>query len=184
MSVLLGLAPFIAYFVLARLAGAVPALWVAAAIAVALILRGRLHGQRDVKVLEASAAILFVALAIIATLLHPHWSVIELRLLIDLGLVGVTLGSVLIGRPFTLQYAREQVPQDRWTHPLFIATNRHISLVWAGAFVVETLANATLAWSSTIPVIVPIAVNIAAFAGAIYFTIEYPKRVRARAGTA
>ncbi|MBO0710747.1 MAG: hypothetical protein J2P47_05645, partial [Acetobacteraceae bacterium] len=141
----------------------------------------RLRGQRDVKVLEASAAILFVVLAVIATLLRPHWSVFELRLLIDLGLVVVTLGSVLIGRPFTLQYAREQVPQDRWGHPLFIAANRHISLVWTAAFIVETLANAAIAWGNGIPVVLPIAANIAAFAGAIYFTVEYPKRLRARA---
>lgn len=180
MNILLGLAPFIAFFVLARSIGAAPGLWAAAAIALALLARARLRGQTEVKVLEAGGAVLFVGLAIVASFVRPDWSVFEVRVFVDLGLVAITLGSILIGRPFTLQYAREQVPQERWTHPLFYAANVRISAVWALAFVVETVCSALIAWAPGVPAMLPLVANGAALAGAVFFTVEYPKRLRAR----
>jgi hypothetical protein len=180
MNVLLGLAPFIAFFVLARWIGATAGLWAAAAIAAALLLRARLRGQAEVKVLEAGAAVLFVGLAVVASFLRPDWSVFAVRVFVDLGLVAITLGSILIGRPFTLQYAREQAPPERWTHPLFLAANRRISAVWALAFIVETVCGAAIAWAPGIPAWLPVAANVLALAGAVAFTVEYPKRLRSR----
>lgn len=180
MNILLGLAPFIAFFVLARWIVAAAGLGAAAAIAVALLLRARLRGQREVKVLEAGAAVLFVGLAIVASFLRPDWSVFAVRVFVDLGLVAITLGSILVGRPFTLQYAREQVPPERWTHPLFLAANRRISAVWAFAFTVETLCGAVIAWVPGIPALLPLAANVLALLAAIIFTAEYPRRLRAR----
>ncbi len=184
MNILLGLAPFIAFFALARSIGAAAGLWAAAAIAVALLARARLRGQTEVKVLEAGAAVLFVALAVVASFVRPDWSLFEVRVVVDLGLVAITLGSILVGRPFTLQYAREQVPQERWTHPLFIAANRRISAVWTLAFVVETVCSALIAWAPGIPPMLPLVANVLALAGAAAFTVEYPKRLRTRYATA
>jgi uncharacterized membrane protein len=180
MNVLLGLAPFIAFFVLARSIGAAAGLWAAAAIALALLARARLRGQTEVKVLEAGAAVLFVGLALIASLVGSDWSVLEVRVFVDLGLVAITLGSILVGRPFTLQYAREQVPPERWTHPLFLAANRRISAVWAFAFVVETVCSALIAWAPDVPPMLPLVANVLALLAAIVFTAEYPRRLRAR----
>ena len=180
MNILLGLASFIAFFVLARSIGAAAGLWAAAAIALALLARARLRGQTEVKLLEAGAAVLFVGLAIVASLVGSDWSVFEVRVFVDLGLVAITLGSILIGRPFTLQYAREQVPPERWTHPLFLAANRRISAVWALAFIVETACGAVVAWAPGVPPLFPLVANVLALAGAVAFTVEYPKRLRAR----
>jgi uncharacterized membrane protein len=184
MNILLGLAPFIAFFVLARSIGAASGLWAAAAIAVALLLRARLRGQSEIKVLEAGAAVLFIGLAIVASVLRPDWSLFEVRVFVDLGLVAITLGSILVGRPFTLQYAREQVPPERWTHPLFLAANRRISAVWTLAFVVETICGALIAWAPSVPPLWPVLANGLALGGAVAFTVEYPKRLRARHGLA
>jgi uncharacterized membrane protein len=180
MNILLGLAPFIAFFVLARSIGATAGLWAAAAIAGALLLRARLRGQTEVKVLEAGAAVLFVGLAIVASFLRPDWTVFEVRVFVDLGLVAITLGSILIGRPFTLQYAREQVPPERWTHPLFLSANRRITAVWALAFAVETVCSALIAWVPSVPAMLPLVANVLALLAAIIFTAEYPRRLRAR----
>ncbi len=180
MNILLGLAPFIAFFVLARSIGAAAGLWAAAAVAGALLLRARLRGQTEVKVLEAGATVLFVGLAIVASFVRPGWSVFEVRVFVDLGLVAITLGSILIGRPFTLQYAREQVPPERWTHPLFLAANRRISAVWTFAFVVETVCSALVAWAPGVPATLPLFANGLALLAAVIFTAEYPRRLRAR----
>ncbi len=103
------------------------------------------------KLLEAGALALFLALAGVASFLRPDWSVFEVRFLVDLGLIAITLGSVLIGRPFTLQYAREMVPAERQSHPMFYAVNRTISLVWVLAFIVEAATAATVVWLPGVP---------------------------------
>jgi hypothetical protein len=48
--------------------------------------------------------------------------------------------SVLIGRPFTESYARDQSPQEVWDSPHFHAFNRRISLLWGLAFLVGTIS--------------------------------------------
>ncbi len=180
MSILLGLAPFIAFFLLARAVGVAVGLWAAAAIAVAVVIRSRVRTRGPAKVLEAGAAVLFVALAAVASFVRPDWSVFEVRLAVDLGLVAITLGSILIGRPFTLQYAREQVSPEVQDNPAFLRVNRTISAVWVLAFIVEAIASACVAWMPGLPPALPVAANVAALAGAVYFTAEYPKRIRAR----
>lgn len=145
MNILLGLAPFVAFALLTHLTGVAIALWAAALIAVALTVRSRLRTRGGVKLLEAGAAALFAALACVATFLRPAWSVFEIRVLVDLGLVAIAGGSILIGRPFTLQYAREHVPPSRQAHPIFMTVNRTISAVWAAAFVVEAITSACIA---------------------------------------
>jgi hypothetical protein len=47
--------------------------------------------------------------------------------------------SVLINRPFTEEYAREQAPKEIWNSPAFRAFNRRISLVWGLAFLLGTI---------------------------------------------
>ena len=63
-------------------------------------------------VLEIGTAILFGSLAPYALLGRPAWSVIGVRLAVDAGLLLIVLASMVLGRPFTLQYAREQVASE------------------------------------------------------------------------
>jgi hypothetical protein len=48
--------------------------------------------------------------------------------------------SVLINRPFTEAYAKEQTPKEIWNSPAFRAFNRKISAVWGLALLVGTLS--------------------------------------------
>jgi hypothetical protein len=52
----------------------------------------------------------------------------------------LVFGSVLINRPFTEPYAREQVPKEFWGSSEFHAANRKISLVWGLAFLIGTIS--------------------------------------------
>ncbi len=182
MNLLLGFAPFVAFAVLAHFKLDAIGLWVSAALASGMLLRSQLPPRRSLKILDAGAAAVFLALAIAVTVLHFSWSVFAVRMSVSLGLFAIAVGSILIGQPFTIQYAREQVPRERWTHPLFIAANRRISAVWAAAFAVDALCSASLVWAPGIPPIIPSVVNVLAFLGAVRFTVEYPKRLRARRG--
>jgi hypothetical protein len=100
------------------------------------------------------------------------------RLAVDVGLLAIVLGSFIARRPFTLQFAREEVPQEFWANPQFIATNYKISGAWAAAFVILVLADVVMAFFPAIPLWVGIVVTILALAGAIWFTRWYPQHVR------
>ena len=45
--------------------------------------------------------------------------------------------SVLVGRPFTTAYARENAPREFWEHPVFIRLNLLMTLVWCGLMTVN-----------------------------------------------
>ena len=57
------------------------------------------------------------------------WSVVGVRALVDAGLLLIVLVSMAIGRPFTLQYAREQVAPEFWNSPEFVRTNYVITAI-------------------------------------------------------
>jgi carotenoid cleavage dioxygenase len=51
------------------------------------------------------------------------------------GVLGVIAwGSLSIGKPFTLQYAREQVSKDKWDNPVFIRVNNILTIAWGLIF--------------------------------------------------
>lgn len=84
-----------------------------------------------------------------------------------------------IGRPFTLQYAREQVDRELWESTEFKRTNYVITAVWAAAFVVLVLADLILLYVPQLPPRVGIIATILALSDAIKFTGWYPSRSKA-----
>ena len=106
------------------------------------------------------------------------WTVATVRLAVDAGLFAIVAVSLAIGRPFTIQYAREQVAEQFWNTPQFMAVNRAISSVWGAAFAVMVLADLAAAYVAAIPVWADVAASVLAFAAAVTFTRWYPARVR------
>jgi hypothetical protein len=180
-NILLGLAPFIAFFVLMRVASPIAGLVAALAVSLLLGLRQWRRGE-EVKLLELGSLILFAALVLYTLVAAPVWTVATVRLAVDGGLLAIVLVSLAIDRPFTLQYARERVPQIYWTSPLFIATNRRITAAWAAAFAVMAGADAAAEYVAEIPLWIDVAATIAALAAALWFTQWYPSQVRGRVG--
>jgi hypothetical protein len=183
MSILLGLTPFIVFFVLMRLVHPLAGLGAAFAVSV---LMGFVQWRRgeSIKVLEVGSLVLFGVLTVYTLIVAPEWTVATVRLAVDGGLFLVAAVSLLIRQPFTLQYARESVPQELWTSPIFFTTNVRITAVWTAAFAVMTAADAAAQYVEAIPVWVDIAATIAAFVGAFWFTRWYPAVVRRRFGLA
>jgi hypothetical protein len=183
MSILLGLTPFIVFFVLMRLVHPLAGLGAAFAVSV---LMGFVQWRRgeSIKVLEVGSLVLFGVLTLYTLIVAPEWTVATVRLAVDGGLFLIAAVSLLIRQPFTLQYARESVPQELWTSPIFFTTNVRITAVWTAAFAVMTAADAAAQYVEAIPVWVDIAATIAAFVGAFWFTRWYPAVVRRRFGLA
>lgn len=144
MSLLLAFAPFLAFAIICHLIGTLPALAAGAVVSLALIVRDAVTPGRAPKLLEIATFALFAVLLCYALVVRPEWSLIEVRLIVDCGLLAIVAGSLLVGRPFTIQYARERVPSDRWNSPEFMQINRRITGVWAGAFATMVVADIIL----------------------------------------
>jgi len=177
---LLAFAPFIVFALAARLLGGTAGLIAAAVVSVGLLVRDLVGSGRAPKVLEIGAAVLFAGLALFAVLAGPAWSIMDVRLRVDAGLLLIVLVSLAIRRPFTLQYARETVPREYWDRPAFIRTNAIITAAWALAFAVMVAADLVLIYAPGVPPVVGIVATVLALVAAIKFTSWYPKRVRAR----
>ena len=180
MEILLAFAPFITFAVVDRLSGPTEGLIAGAAVSAALLLRDLVRG-RTAKVLEVGTAILFGSLALYALLGRPSWSVVGVRLVVDAGLLLIVLASLAMRRPFTLQYAREQVAPELWGAPEFVRTNYVITAVWALAFAVMVVAELVLLYVPDIPPRAGIVAIVLALVGAVKFTGRYPERRRAGA---
>jgi intracellular septation protein A len=162
MSILLSLSPFLVFFLLMRWGSPVAGLGGALATSAVLCLAMRLRG-RSVKILEVGSLVVFGLLTAYT---------------VDAGLLGIVLVSLAIGRPFTIQYAREQVPEVFWASPVFTSVNRAITWAWAGAFAVMVAADVSAEWVAAIPIWVDVVASIAAFAAAVGWTRWYPAKVR------
>jgi hypothetical protein len=179
MGILLAFAPFIVFVITERLVSVTTGLIAAAVVAALLLLKAALT-HKSLKVLELGTLILFGGLAIYAKLANPTWSIIAVRLRVDAGLLLVVLISLAMRRPFTLQYAREQVSPDLWNSPQFIRTNYIITGVWAAAFAIMVIAEAAILYVPTLPPRVGIIATILAIYGAFRFTEAYPKSLQKR----
>jgi hypothetical protein len=180
MNILLGFAPYIAFFLFMQAVSIDLGLW--AALIVAVLNAGRNWARSgSPKVLELGTVLLFAALAVFTSAAHWKWTVMAVRLAVDAGLLAIVLASLAAGRPFTLQYARERVPEQYWHAPLFLNINRRIAWAWAGAFAAMVATHAAVVFVPAVPFWVDIVVTVAALAAAFRFTAWYPGHARKKA---
>jgi hypothetical protein len=184
MGILLAFAPFIVFAIVERVAGSLEGLIAATLVSIALLVRDWMSPSRSPKILEIGTAILFGGLALYTIVAKPSWSVIAVRLCVDGGLLLIVLISMALRRPFTLQYAREQVAPEFWDSPSFVRTNYVITAVWALAFVMMVLAELALLFVPSLPPRIGILAIVAALVGAMKFTGWYPERVKGNPGSA
>jgi hypothetical protein len=180
MGILLAFAPFISFAVVDRLIGPAQGLVFGAATSVVLLLRDWIGLHRKPKILEIGTAILFGGLALYAILGGPVWSIVGVRLRVDAGLLLIVLTTLIVGKPFTLQYAREQVPQNLWDTPQFVRSNYVITGVWSVAFLILVLADLILIYRADLPPKIGILATVLALVGALKFTQWYPEKIYRR----
>ncbi|NVO15488.1 MAG: hypothetical protein HXX10_15770 [Rhodoplanes sp.] len=181
MAAILAFLPFIVFAVLDRLVGSTVALAAGAATAIVMVVHGSLLHGRSLKVLEAGTIVLFGGLALWEILGGTTWSMLEVRLRVDAGLMLVVLLSIALKKPFTLQYARESRPKAQWSDPAFVRSNYVITSVWAAAFLIMVIADLVLIYRPDVPVRWGIIATICAILLAVKFTALYPKWVRRQA---
>lgn len=139
------------------------------------------------KLLDVTAIVFFAALTVVAATTGAgtrHWLGNWAGEVSNVGIAVITVGSILIGRPFTLEYARETTEPEYWDTPLFLKINYVLSFVWAAVFLITAvvgyigdgpLNQPDNVWTNWI-------VQIALMVLAIKFTEWYPDYATAEAG--
>ena len=179
MTIFLILAPYGAFAMLMLVTSATLSLLAASAVCLATIAVDHVRG-RSLKILPASSAILFAGIAAWLTMIDPSLSDKAVRLAVDVGIFAVSLGSMLVGRPFTMQYALESVPAEIAAMPGFSRANYVITAAWTVATLLMLLANAAILYVPGLPIWLGLAVAFAARNSAVFFTKWYSAHRRAQ----
>ncbi|WP_427920523.1 hypothetical protein [Streptomyces sp. cg40] len=155
----------------------------AAALAALWLLAGQLRA-RSVDLLGAATCAFFVVMASVA-LGDPssglrNW----ICALANATLAATALASLAVRRPFTLAFARAEVPREFWHAPRFIRVNMVLTSIWAAAFTLGALACALVVGydhSSTAPLVT---VQVLAFVVPFALSGRYAARAKAKAAAA
>jgi len=182
MTIFLILAPYGAFSLLMLLTSAKVSLFAAAAICLLVIGFDILAG-RSIKILGAGSAILFAALGLYLTLIDSGLSHSAVKLVVDAGVFAISLGSLAVRFPFTLQYAREVVDAETAALPGFLKANYIITSAWAGAFLLMMIANVLMMYVPGLPLWSGLVIAFAARNSAAYFTKWYPQYRRTKYAT-
>ena len=179
MMIFLILAPYGAFAMLMLLTSAAVSLFASAAICLTAVAYDIVHG-RSIKMLGAGSAILFAVLGCYITLVDSSLSNSAVKLTVDTGVLAISLTSLAIRQPFTLQYAREVVDAETIALPGFLKANYVITWAWTLAFVLMVTANVLLIYIPGLPLWSGIAIAFAARNSALYFTKWYPEHQRTK----
>lgn len=141
---------------------------------------------RSMKLLGVIDVVFFLALLIISHVISQgglDWLETWMGEISNVTLTVIAMGSILARFPFTIQYAREEVPKEFWHNPVFVRINYVITGFWGLAFLVSSIVgfygdfvledNNNL-WTGWI-------VQVGAMLVAVQFTAWYPPYARAKA---
>jgi hypothetical protein len=180
LTVGLGFAPYIVFSLFARAGSSNFGLWAALIAAIAIVLINR-ASKKPPRLLEIGALALFAALTAFSTVTTWAWTFMTLRLVVDCGLFFIIIGSLVVSQPFTIQYARERVPESVQRSPRFLMVNTRITAAWAAAFMILIAAH-TANLAGGLSVGGDLVVTIAPLSAAVFFSIRYPAYVRKASG--
>jgi hypothetical protein len=178
MGILLGFTPFILFSLLSGLSVSL-ALWISFAAAFAIGIRDFLHAKM-LRTLDMTCLVLFALLALYVGFIQPSLTVQAVRMIADVALLLMALVSMGLRNPFTLQYTREEVPEEFRETPSFIHANYILCSIWALAFAAMTAADAYATFNRKFSFSLDVATGLAALALALIFTVRYPAMSRTK----
>ena len=126
----------------------------------------------------------FAAAAVAVMVFQDAWTLQYLGVLANGALALGAWLSIALGKPFTLDYAKEHVEPSLWTDPHFIHVNVLMTAVWASAFTIsaglafgkmEQVALSELSYEL---------ISYAILIGTAIFTVWYPDHLRRAKATA
>jgi len=182
MTIFLILAPFGSFALLLLVTSAEISLFAAAAICLAVIGLDIYRG-RSIKMLGAGCVVVFTGLGAYVTLIDPTLSSSAVKLATDVGVLVISLASLIIRKPFVRQYALEEVDAETAKLPGFKKATYIITWAWTGAFILMISGNVLTIYVPGLPLWLGLLIAFAARNSAVYFTKWYPEYRKAKYGT-
>jgi hypothetical protein len=182
MTIFLILVPYGAFSALMLVTSAAVSLFSVAAICLAVIAFDVVRG-RSIKILGVGSVVTFGAVGCYLMLLDPALGTTAVRIAVDAGIFLVSLVSILIRRPFTLQYALEVVDAETKKVPGFLRANYVITWAWTGAALLMMVGNIALIYVPSLPLWSGLLIAFAARYSAVYFTKWYPQYRKTKYGS-
>ena len=179
MTIFLIPVPFGAFALLMLVTTAAISLFTAAAICLAVIGIDVYRG-RSIKMLGAGCVVVFTGVGAYVTLVDPTLSSSAVKLATDVGVLAISLTSLIIRKPFVLQYALEKVDAETAKLPGFMKATYIITWAWTAAFVLMIVGNMLTIYVPGLPLWSGLAIAFAARNSAAYFTTWYPQYRKAK----
>jgi hypothetical protein len=176
---LLGFVPIILFTLLANLSQDL-ALWMAFASAFVVGIRDFAQ-ERLLRLLDVGSTTIFGLLALYAGFVQPGLTIQMTRLVVDSGFFALALASILLRNPLTLQYAREQVPDEFRTMTRFVLTNYALTAIWMLGFAVMGAADALSNIDKRLPLSLDAATGLIVLTATVVATARYPAYLRTHA---
>ena len=83
----------------------------------------------------------FFALSFMLVVVFPQmWFIAKMGLFAQMMLNIITWGSMLVKKPFTIDYAKQYIPQEYWNNPAFLRKNYIITGVWGCYFLLGLIS--------------------------------------------
>jgi hypothetical protein len=183
MTIFLILAPYAAFALLMLVSSAAVSLLASAVICLSVIAFDVARG-RSIKILGAGSVIVFTAVGAYLRFVEPGMSNSAVKLAVDIGIFLIALTSILIRRPFTLQYAREAVDAGTTQLPAFIRANYIITWAWTASMLLMMIGNVAMIYVPGLPLWSSLLIAFAARNSAVYFTKWYPEYTKAKYASA
>ncbi|MGY3489154.1 hypothetical protein ACVW1C_007037 [Bradyrhizobium sp. USDA 4011] len=181
MTIFLILAPYGAFATLMLVTSATVSLLAAALICLAVIAFDIARG-RSIKILGVGSVIVFTAVGSYLAFVDATPSTIAVKIAVDAGILLVSLTSIVIGHPFTRQYALEQVDAETAKLPGFITANYLITGAWTAATLLMMIGNIAVLYVPALPLWTGLLIAFAARNAAVCFTRWYPQYRAAKDG--
>jgi hypothetical protein len=182
MTIFLILAPYGAFAFLMVFTSATVGLFTAAALCLAVIAFDVARG-RSIKILGVGSVIVFTAVGLYVSLVDPAAGTPAVKFAVDTGIFLVSLLSIVLRHPFTLQYALEAVDAETAKLPGFLQANYLITWAWTGAALLMMAGNIAMLYVPNLPLWSGLLIAFAARNSAVYFTRWYPQYRKAKYGT-
>ena len=143
--------------------------------AIAMLIVGAQYRRAAVKIMDCTALAYFALVIAIAVIGGDAW-LQRFRLPFPWSSFAfVAWLTIVIGAPFTLQYAREQAPPESWVTPTFRQMNLYLSVVWALIFTISTILG-FLSIAIGYPLLLGLILPMGLLAFGFIFSGRYPKR--------
>ena len=144
------------------------------ALSLAVNLRSYLKGRP--KILEIGSLIFLASLAVISLFIEPREIWKSFHMTGNAAMFLTAILSIALKKPFVLQYARDELPEEKWNSPRLFRTCLEITWAWAALFFFMTISSMMIIfWVHPVRWMIW-ASHTLAFTGAMAFTRWYRKR--------